>query len=302
MHAVLPLVYLAAGWALVRLGLDWRRIMARALSLVVIPIVIVFHVAGGNAALVGMMLCALGWMLALFAIAHLLGRDPVDTLCFGYLNIGWFGLPVAATALGPQSVSLFTAFYIASSIVGNVLGPAWLLRHARDGSAAGLPARGASPSGLLRHAWRTPALRALLAGLCLLPVGPWLGGHAGWLDEGARMLLGMLGMMVLGAWLAHATLGVAELRSALGWFVLRAALSLLVLTLLWAVTSRFGRSPLQGQAGAVVLLSLLPPAANIVVLETEALRTGHSAIRIASASVWSIGAIALYVAWLHVGA
>lgn len=300
MRAVLPLMYLAAGWALARLGLDWRRAMSRALSQAVIPLVIVFHVARADAALVGLMLCALVWMLALFAMGHRLSRDPVDSLCFCYLNIGWFGLPVATSALGPEAVSLFTTFYVASSILGNALGPAWLLHHAPGTSGAGRPARANSMSGWLRHAWRTPALRALAVGLCLLPVGPWLGVHAAWLDEGARILLGMLGMMVLGAWLAHAPLGVAELRRAFKSFVLRAGLSLLVLALLWAVTSRIGRSPLQGQVAAMVLLSLLPPAANIVVLETEALRSGHSAARIASASVWSLGAIALYVAWLHV--
>lgn len=302
MRAALPVLYLAAGWALARLGFDWRRPMARALSLVVIPVVIAFHVAGANAALAGSMLCALGWMLALFAIGHRLSRDPVDSLCFCYLNIGWFGLPVAASALGPQAVSLFATFYVASSILGNALGPAWLLRHARGSAPAGSPAHSGSRVGVLGHAWRTPALRALLAGLCLWPFRSWLGVHAGWLDEAARMLLGILGMMVLGAWLAHTPLDMAELLRAPKWLALRTATSLLVLTLLWAVTSRLGRSPLQGQAGAAVLLSLLPPAANIVVLETEALRTGHSAPRIASASVCSLGAIALYVAWLHVRA
>lgn len=295
MRAVLPLLYLAAGWAMVRLGLDWRRGMSRALSLVVIPVVIVFHVAGGSAALAALMLCALVWMLALFGIAQWLSREPVDALCLCYLNIGWLGLPVAASALGPPAVSLFTAFYIASSILGNALGPAWLLHRARDASAIGSPAAGSARTGWWRHAWRTPALRAMLVGLCLLPCGPWLAAHAAWLDQGARVLLGVLGMMVLGAWLAHAPLSVADLLHALRWFALRAALSLLVLALLWFITSRFGRSPLQGQASAAVLLSLLPPAANILVLETEALGSGRSATRIAAATVWSLGAIALYV-------
>ena len=292
MRAVLPLIYLAAGWALARMGIDFRRGMSRALSLAIIPVVIVFHVASGTVELAGLMLCAFAWMLALFVAGRCLSRDPIDTLCFCYLNIGWLGLPVASATLGPPAIGLFTAFYVASSILGNGLGPAWLRRHGPENT----------PAGWLGHAWRTPALRALLLGLCLLPFGSWLTTHAAWLNDAARLLLGLMGMMVLGAWLAQAPVGVPELLRTLRWFGWRAAVSLPALALLWALTSRLGDSPLRGQFQGLVLLSLLPPAANIVVLETEALKTGASASRIAGASIWSLCAIAIFVAWIHLAA
>ena len=296
MQAALPVIYLAAGWWLARLGIDWRRGMARVLSLAVIPYVVVFHVAGAMAELAVLMLLALAWMVALFVLGRWLSRDPVDALCFCYLNIGWLGLPVAASTLGPQAVSLFTAFYIASSTLGNSLGPAWLRQQGHAPVAPSRTARRAAVRSTCLQAWRTPALRAFLAGLAALPLGPWLVAHLGWLNQGARFLLGLLGMMVLGSWLAHVPVRRAELLRALPRFALRALLSVCVLATLWRGARLAGLPPLTTGAEALILLSILPPAANIVVLETEVLQTGRSAPRIASGTVRSLGAIAVFVA------
>ncbi len=297
MQAILPLVYLAAGWLLARSGGDWRSLASRLLSVVVIPTVIVLHVVGTDSRLALVMVSAVVWMLLMLALGSASSRDPVEKLCFGYLNIGWLGLPVAAAALDRSAVGVVTTFYVTSSILGNTLGPAWLRRSAPTAPADRAGSDGSRLARPWRDAARTPSLRALVAGLCLRPLGPWLAQHASWLAHGATFLLGMLGMMILGSWLAHAPLRAADLWRALPRSALRAALSVLVLGTIGAAGALGGAPAMRITPAVVVLLSILPPAANIVVLETAALRTGRSAPLIAAGTVWSLAAIALYMAY-----
>jgi len=60
-------------------------------------------------------------MTAMLVLSRIFVRDPVENLCFCYLNIGWLGLPIASALFGNTAATVVLSAYIGSSIFGNLV-------------------------------------------------------------------------------------------------------------------------------------------------------------------------------------
>ena len=314
MGMILPLIYLGVGFGLATLLPEhWsNRLKESASALLtrwIIPTVIVYIVATSRPELFFMAASTMVLMALLVRCAAFFTNDPVQRLALVYLNAGIFGIPVVASFWGEEAVRLYVGAYIGNSVMGNILGTS-LMR--RETNTDGLTTSRAKPTrkavthkaavgAVLRSLLTNRPIIAVAIGLICLPVGPLLNTHAAGIYRLITWVFSFVGLMVLGMWLSTARLHRTDLTQALRWAVLRVVLvsvySVGILTAAHWMHTHTGvhLDQLLAHPQVLFILGVLPPAANIVILETHYRHEGTAAPIIASGAVVSLGMIALAV-------
>ncbi len=316
MGIILPLIYLSLGLGLALLLPErWStRLKEDASTLLtrwIIPAVIIYTVATSRPELFFVAASTMVLMVLGVLCAGRITGDPVQKLAFVYLNAGLFGIPVVAGFWGEEAVRVYIGAYIGNSIMGNILGTSLLRGHAsagRPGAGEGNALDAQAPrsrSGTFRTVLRglrtSPPVIAVVIGLLCLPAGPFLSQNGAGFYRVLTWVFSFIGMIVLGMWLGAAKLHRADLTRAAGWAFLRAGLvsiySVGVLAFArWAHdTAGVHFDQLLAHPQVLFILAVLPPAANIVILETHYRHEGTAAPVIAAGAVVSVGMIALAV-------
>lgn len=313
MGIILPLIYLGLGLGLALLLPErWStRLKEGASTLLtrwIIPAVIIYTVATSRPELFFVAASTMVLMVLGVLCAGRITGDPVQKLAFVYLNAGLFGIPVVAGFWGEEAVRVYIGAYIGNSIMGNILGTSLLRGDARGDSGENSSPRTATAASHLATVRRvlqglrtSPPVIAVVVGLLCLPAGPFLSQHGAGFYRVLTWVFSFIGMIVLGMWLGAAKLHRADLTRAAGWALLRAVLvsvySIGVLGLArWAHdTAGVHFDQLLAHPQVLFILAVLPPAANIVILETHYRHEGTAAPVIAAGAVVSVGMIALAV-------
>ena len=311
MGMILPLIYLGVGFGLATLLPErWSNSLKESASALltrwIIPTVIVYIVATSRPELFFMAASIMVLMALLVRCAAFFTNDPVQRLA---LNAGIFGIPVVASFWGEEAVRLYVGAYIGNSVMGNILGTS-LMR--RETNTDGLTTSRAKPTrkavthkaavgAVLRSLLTNRPIIAVAIGLICLPAGPFLNTHAAGIYRLITWVFSFVGLMVLGMWLSTARLHRTDLTQALRWAVLRVVLvsvySVGILTAAHWMHTHTGvhLEQLLAHPQVLFILGVLPPAANIVILETHYRHEGTAAPIIASGAVVSLGMIALAV-------
>ena len=309
MGMILPLLYLGVGFGLATLlpehwGNHLKESASALLTCWIIPTVIVYIVATSRPELFFMAASTMVLMALLVRCSGFFTNDPVQRLALVYLNAGIFGIPVVASFWGEEAVRLYVGAYIGNSVMGNILGTSLMRREANaDGltNSQSKPARKAAVGAVLRSLLTNRPIIAVAIGLICLPAGPFLNTHAAGIYRLITWVFSFVGLMVLGMWLSTARLHRTDLKQAVRWALLRVVLvsvySVGVLTAARWMHTRTGMHLEQLMAHPQVLfvLGVLPPAANIVILETHYRHEGTAAPVIAAGAAVSVGMIALAV-------
>ena len=314
MGMILPLLYLGVGFGLAMLlpehwGNRLKESASALLTRWIIPTVIVYIVATSRPELFFMAASTMVLMALLVRCAAFFTNDPVQRLALVYLNAGIFGIPVVASFWGEEAVRLYVGAYIGNSVMGNILGTS-LMR--RETNTDGLTTSRAKPTrkavthkaavgAVLRSLLTNRPIIAVAIGLICLPAGPFLNTHAAGIYRLITWVFSFVGLMVLGMWLSTARLHRTDLIQALRWALLRVVLvsvySVGILTAAHWMHTHTGvhLNQLLAHPQVLFVLGVLPPAANIVILETHYRHEGTAAPIIASGAVVSVGMIALAV-------
>lgn len=314
MGMVLPLIYLGVGFGLATLlpehwGNRLKESASALLTRWIIPTVIVYIVATSRPELFFMAASTMVLMALLVRCAAFFTNDPVQRLALVYLNAGIFGIPVVASFWGEEAVRLYVGAYIGNSVMGNILGTSLMRRETNtDGltTSRSKPTRKAithkaAVGAVLRSLLTNRPIIAVAIGLICLPAGPFLNTHAAGIYRLITWVFSFVGLMVLGMWLSTARLHRTDLTQALRWAVLRVVLvsvySVGILTAAYWMHTHTGvhLEQLLAHPQVLFILGVLPPAANIVILETHYRHEGTAAPIIASGAVVSLGMIALAV-------
>lgn len=315
MGIILPLPYLGAGFGLAMLLPErWgNRVKESASALLtrwIIPAVIIYTVATSRPELFFVAASTMVLMLLGVLCAGRITRDPVQKLALVYLNAGLFGIPVVAGFWGEEAVRVYIGAYIGNSIMGNILGTSllrggvWVGSGGGDGNASDTRAtrsRGGTLHTVLRGLRTSPPVIAVVVGLLCLPAGSFLSVHGAGFYRVLTWIFSFIGLIVLGMWLGVAKLHRADLTRAAGWGFLRVMLvsvySVGVLTAAHWMHTHTGvhLEQLLAHPQVLFILGVLPPAANIVILETHYRHEGTAAPVIAAGAAVSVGMIALAV-------
>ena len=314
MGMILPLLYLGVGFGLAMLlpehwGNRLKESASALLTRWIIPAVIFYTVATSRPELFFVAASTMALMLLGVLCAGYITRDPVQKLAFVYLNAGLFGIPVVAGFWGEEAVRVYIGAYIGNSVMGNILGTSLMRRETNtDGLTTGRAkptrkavTRKATVGAVLRSLLTNRPIIAVAIGLICLPAGPFLNTHAAGIYRLITWVFSFVGLMVLGMWLSTARLHRTDLKQAARWALLRVVLvsiySVGILTAAHWMHTHTGvhLDQLLAHPQVLFILGVLPPAANIVILETHYRHEGTAAPIIASGAVVSLGMIALAV-------
>lgn len=309
MGMILPLLYLGVGFGLAMLlpehwGNRLKESASALLTRWIIPTVIVYIVATSRPELFFMAASTMVLMALLVRCAAFFTNDPVQRLALVYLNAGIFGIPVVASFWGEEAVRLYVGAYIGNSVMGNILGTSLMRRETNTEELTNSrvkPAQKAAVGAVWRSLLTNRPIIAVAIGLICLPAGPLLNTHAAGIYRLITWVFSFVGLMVLGMWLSTARLHRTDLKQAVRWALLRVVLvsvySVGILTAAYWMHTHTGvhLNQLLAHPQVLFVLGVLPPAANIVILETHYRHEGTAAPIIASGAVVSVGMIALAV-------
>lgn len=287
MALLLPLISFLIGFWGVHYLKPVRPFMAATLARLLIPLIVIYNMVfykQGSLWLIGFSIFS---SLFLFGLFYLFSKDKLRALCFSYLNGVWLGFPFALAVFGPDALNTIVALYIGGSLFGNVSAVVAVSPDKQD------------PKFIIKNMLKSPPVIALSIAAILSfwdftayeshPVIQW--GYAA-----NKFLVTFAGMCILGMWLSKVRIQLSDLKRSLvlisGRFVLALGLAAGAYFLL--------PIPHQVLTYAVMMMYfLLPPAANIVALETHYQGTGYSAKYIASGTIASAILIGVYGMVVH---
>ncbi len=287
MALILPLISFLVGYWGVHVLKPIRPLLAALLARIFIPLLIIYNMVfykEGSLWLIGFSFLS---SILFFCIFYYFQKDKLRALCFSYLNGAWLGLPFALAVFGPEASSTIVALYIGGSLFGNICAVMAISEAEQD------------LSFIIKNVLLSPPVIALTtaAVLSFWDFSPF--EHHPVVQSVYllnKVLVTFSGMCVLGMWLSKVRIGWSDLKRSL----LIISSRMLLAVLLCAAAYLLLPIPHLLLTYAVMLMFFcLPPAANIVALETHYQGTGYSAKYIASGTVASAILIGIYGVVLH---
>lgn len=287
MALILPLLSFLIGYWGVQYLKPIRPFLAALLARVLIPVLIIYNMVFYQEGSLWLIAFSFFCSCLFFALFYFTLKNKLRALCLSYLNGAWLGIPFALAVFGPQATSTVVALYIGGSLFGNVCA-VMAVSEARQDTRY-----------ILKNVLFSPPVVALsmAALLSFWDLNHWQ--QVAWVEilyQANKVLVTFSGMCVLGMWLSNVRISRFDLMCSLQLIFYRG----LFAVLLCVAAYYYLPIPQQTLTYAVMLMFfLLPPAANIVALETHYQGTGHSAKYIASGTLASAILIALYGIIMH---
>lgn len=293
MHTVallFPLLSFICGLLLANTAsnIQLKSLLSTLLARLFIPIVIIYNMVFYKAGSIGLILFSFFACIILFFIFFALSKDRLSSLCFSYTNMAWLGFPIAMALFGPENSIAMIPLYIGVSIFGN----SWAVTSVSSEPQSILT--------ILKKMLQSPPVVALImAGVirCFEVQQFQNNLLIDWIYTIAKWCMSFAGMCVLGMWLRKTKVHIEDL-----WWSARVALlKLLCGAVFCAIAYYFVAIPhIDDYIGVMFLMFCLPPAANIVALETHYHGTGVSAKYIASGTIVSCVVCVIYGVVVHV--
>lgn len=278
MSILLPLVAFLFGWVSSPYTFvdTLKKWLASSLARFFIPFVIVYNMVYYQAGSFSLMLFSCAAATISYIFLAFIFKDRLVALCGSYVNIGWLGFPFSLLIFGPSVSAPMIALYIGGSIFGNV----WAVNAVSTETH--------SLKQTVRKLLQSPPVIALIVALLcrLLGVQNW---HLGpWITElyaFAKFGMVFAGMAILGIWLSQTKVSFSDLKFSLKVMFYKIIMGVVVCSLCY-----FALPVIYFKEHIAVLFFLfcLPPAANIVAIETHYQGTGHSARYIAAGTITSM--------------
>ncbi|WP_334113563.1 permease [Acinetobacter parvus] len=290
MTFILPIGALFFGFLIAQFKVSeqTKKILSALLARLFIPVVIIYNMVFYQAGSFALILFSFISSILLFYLFAYFSKDRLQALCLSYSNIGWLGFPFAIALFGEQVSAAMIALYIGGSLFGNI----WAVTAVSKESS--------NASVIFQKVLQSPPVLALFAALIL-----WLCGiqrlQGNLVLEGlydvAKFGMSFAGMCILGMWLRYTRVHRADL-----WLNTRTLmLKLLCGLVICSVTYYCIEIPqIKFLIPVLFFLFCLPPAANIVALETHYQGTGISARYIAAGTIVSCMVIVIYGLLLHI--
>lgn len=288
MALILPLISFLIGYLGVEFLKPIRPILASLLAKILIPVIIIYNMVFYQQGSLWLIFLSLISSIVFFAVFYSFKPDKLRALCFSYLNGAWLGFPFALAIFGPRASAIIVALYIGGSLFGNVCAVMAVSQTKQE------------TSFIIKNMLTSPPVMALsIAGLLSFWDFQAFENHqiVQMLYATNKVLVTFSGMCILGMWLSHVRIGWQDLKRSLILISMRSLLAMVLCVLAYLLLP----IPHQKLTYAIIFMFfLLPPAANIVALETHYQGTGHSAKYIASGTIASAILIAVYGVVLHV--
>jgi len=266
---------------------DLKSSMSMLLARLFIPIVIIYNMVFYKSGSIELILFSFFSCFILFFLYLQLSKDRLAALCFSYTNMAWLGFPIAIAIFGAEHSMVMIPLYIGVSIFGN----SWAVTSVSSATQ--------SKVSLFKKMLSSPPIIALiLAGFIrCFDVQQFQNQIVvEWIYTLAKWCMSFTGMCVLGMWLRKTKVYLGDILISAKLAVLKMLCGLVLCTLAYFFLPI---SHIESYIGVMFLLFCLPPAANIVALETHYQGTGISAKYIASGTIVSCVICVMYGVVVH---
>ncbi|OUI79302.1 hypothetical protein HK18_01680 [Commensalibacter intestini] len=282
---VYPFIYLALGIFISKAGLDdkynIKGYVSALLMRLFIPAVIIYNIAYHEPGVFMIMIATALIMFIMLYIGLKIYKDPVVALCYSFINIGWFGLPITMALYGDHGAMAIIPAYVATSILGNAVG-AGVLHHEK---------------GIWIKIHKIIVSFPFIAFVIGLACSPFVGSIQYLFETPyhyAKLGTSFFGMLILGIWIGKTKLSEYKFKQGILLTLNRIIVFSLLMSFLIALGFFLKVHLITSNIKVLYLIGLLPPAANIIVLETYHLERGHSAPIIATGTLISIVLVLVY--------
>lgn len=282
MVLILPLFSFLLGYFAVQHLIRFRNFFAMILAKILIPLIIIYNMVFYQQGSVWLMLFSFAASLLMYFIFYFCYKDQLKALCLSYLNMAWLGFPFALAIFGAEASSPMVALYIGGSIFGNIC------------AVMAVSAEQQPVLKIVSKVSLSPPMIALTIATLLSFWDFSAYQQHSWVEvlyQLDKWLMTFIGMCILGMWLSQVQIRKQDLFEGF-----RFALQKLVLGTLFCLAA-YSLLPIPHDFvifAVMLMFFLLPPAANIVALETYYQGTGHSAKYIASGTLVSVVMIGFY--------
>lgn len=284
MKIILSLAYLIFGLLIPNRFDHLKHILSKLLATTFIPIVIIYNVIFYNKDYLILMMFSLSCSFLLYILYSVSKKDSLKALCFSYSNIGWLGIPLAIGIFGEKASVIMISLYIGNSIFGNAFAKVALN-----------PTKNVTPLKTIIGCLKAPPITAIFIAI-LLKVSNLISLIATNLLENLYLIskFGMTfsGMCVLGMWLRHAQYSKNDFIENLYTSLFKIFLGAIFVAMLKYLFLSY--PIINSNLYIIFLIFLLPPAANIVALETAYRKTGFSVSYIGASTITSLIYILIY--------
>ncbi|MEB3754643.1 permease [Acinetobacter sp. MD2(2019)] len=289
MTLLLPFMAFISGWLLAstqyldRLRLLFSSVLARFF----IPFVIIYNMVyyqAGSLALMAFSFCS---ALLVYGYFVRVFKDRLLALCASYVNLAWLGFPFALAVFGHEISAAMIALYVGGSVFGNV----W--------AVTAVSTEKQSKLFILKKVLKSPPILALILAAFVRLLNLQSFEQPQWLIQVYQVTkMGMIftGMSVLGMWLKHTHVSQQDLIHSVKVMIPKVLLGAVICSVTYY---GINNAAMNHYIGLMFFLFILPPAANIVALETHYQGTGTSARYIAAGTVVSIFMIAIFAVVWH---
>lgn len=287
MALLLPIIAFLIGYFAVERLKPIRPCLAASLARLFIPILIIYNMVfyqQGSLWLVGLSFMS---SVIFFSFFYVIRQDKLQALCLSYLNGAWLGLPFAIAVFGTAATNTIVALYIGGSLFGNICA-VMAVSQAKQSSTF-----------IIKNVLQSPPVVALsLAGILSF----WdfsAYQHTLLIDmlyQTNKFLVTFAGMCVLGMWLSKVKIQLSDLLLSIRLILMRMLVAVVI------CIAAYFLLPIPHLAltyAVIFMFFCLPPAANIVALETHYQGTGYSAKYIASGTIASAFIISVYGVVVH---
>lgn len=288
MALLLPIISFLIGYLGVQTLTKIRPLLAMLLAKLFIPLIIVYNMVFYKQGSLWLIAFSLLCSIIFFGLFYVFQKDKLRALCFSYLNGAWLGFPFALAVFGPAASSTIVALYIGGSLFGNVCAVMAVNNGPQDARL------------MLKNMLFSPPVMALFIA-AVLSIWDFSAFEQHALIQliyaSDKFLVTFSGMCILGMWLSKVSIGWADLKRSMILILSRSIIAIPLCTFAYAVLP----IPHEYLIYAVMMMFfMLPPAANIVALETHYQGTGYSAQYIASGTIASALIIGCYAVLIHV--
>lgn len=284
MSIFIPFLYIFLSYILGRFSDNLSKYASFILINILIPVVVFTTIMTYKGAIFQIVLGSFLFSVLMYYLAKKLYDSVILQIGFSYYNIGWLGLPIAIYFFGQEVSPLIIAAYIGGMLFGSTFCIYVLNETSKN--------KNISPVKKLLY---SPPFLAFLFGVILkLTLGTIsLNETISSFYLIIKTIMSIFGMAILGMWMQKSSVKKEHWKEYLGFSIQRLIVGIAVFGLFFGIMVYFDIIS-KSELLSLLIIPLLPVAANIVVLETYYLKQAQSAQVISINTIFSLGVLILF--------
>ena len=282
MSILIPFLYILLGYIIGKLWESSSKVFSFLLINIFIPIVVIITIVSYKGSVFHIIALSYIFSLLMYKIASYLYSKNINKqimqLCFSYYNIGWLGLPIAIYFFREEVTPIMIATYMGGMLYGTTVAIYSLNLLSKKNKI--------SP---LKKLFTSMPFIAFLIAITIKIIFGYINLKEQFYEiySISKLIMSILGMSILGIWLEKTPIKKEHWKSVIVFSFNRLLIGIVVFVLLLSVLYYLNLITIS-EFKYLLIVPLLPVAANIVVLESYYLNSANSAHIIAINTLFSL--------------